>query len=134
MKTITKLIKHSMNRWPLRRGFIVIPMVLVCFAFAPALQAVTPAPDGGYPNRNTAEGDDALFSLTSGDGNTALGFQALYLNTTGEHNTAVGREALFNNTNNNNTAIGVVALYSNTTGDDNTAIGLNTLVNNNWQR
>ena len=25
--------------------------------------AVLPAPDGGYPNGNTAEGTDALFSL-----------------------------------------------------------------------
>ena len=36
------------------------------FALSPTARAVTPAPDGGYPNNNTAEGDNALFSLTTG--------------------------------------------------------------------
>ena len=39
---------------------------LVCAS--PELQAVSPAPDGGYANFNTAEGTDALFSLTTGVG------------------------------------------------------------------
>ena len=30
-------------------------------------RAVTPEPDGGYPGFNTAEGDNALFSLTTGN-------------------------------------------------------------------
>jgi hypothetical protein len=30
------------------------------------VQAVVPPPDGGYPNFNTAEGQNALFSLTTG--------------------------------------------------------------------
>jgi hypothetical protein len=75
-----------------RRSFL-----LVFFALAPALfalpsraQAVTPAPDGGYPNQNTAEGDGALNSLTTGYGNTATGFQALYSLTTSSANTATG--------------------------------------------
>ncbi len=53
---------------------------LAFFALSPAALAVTPAPDGGYPNANTAEGDDALFNLTTGDDNTASGYQALYNN------------------------------------------------------
>ena len=52
-------------------------------------RAVLPPPDGGYANDNTAEGQDALFSLTSGFNNTAVGFFALYDNTTGYYNTAV---------------------------------------------
>src|SRR5215472_3960652 len=44
---------------------------LTCFGPPSAVQAVTPAPDGGYPNFNTAEGTNALFSLTSGTNNTA---------------------------------------------------------------
>jgi hypothetical protein len=65
------------------------------------------APDGGYPNDNTAEGDSALFSLTNGSENTATGFAALGLNTTGNGNTAVGLSALFlNTTGNYNTALG----------------------------
>jgi hypothetical protein len=68
-----------------------------CFGLSPAVRAVTPAPDGGYPNENTAEGTDALFSLTTGTGNTANGYSALYSNTAGSYNTAHGYLALFSN-------------------------------------
>ena len=102
--------------------------VLVCFALSPRAQAVLPPPDGGYPGENTAEGDDALFSLTSGTDNTAIGFDALYSNTTGSFNTANGWGALFSNTSGiSNTATGASALYSNTTGSENTAIGVSAL-------
>jgi hypothetical protein len=74
-------------------------LALGCFAFLTSTQAVTPAPDGGYPGQNTAEGTDALFSLTAIAGiNTGLGFSALYSNTTGTVNTAVGGYALRSNT------------------------------------
>ena len=52
----------------------------------PAARAVDPPPDGSYPNQNTAEDDDALFSLTTGADNTAMGFDALDSNTTGSDN------------------------------------------------
>ena len=39
---------------PLQRGFLLIPLVLACFALLPVALAVTPAPDGGYDNDNTA--------------------------------------------------------------------------------
>ena len=39
--------------------------------------AVSPPPDGGYPGGNTAEGQSALLSLTSGTFNTAIGFLSL---------------------------------------------------------
>jgi hypothetical protein len=104
---------------------------LACFMFAPAARAVTPAPDGGYPGQNTAEGEDALFSLTSGGGNTAVGFKALFSNTTGAGNTASGYQALFSNTiGNSNTAKGGFALFSNTTGGNNTANGYGALSGN----
>ena len=64
-------------------------------------RAVIPAPDGGYPNFNTAEGDDALFSLTTGANNTAIGTTALYYNTTGSNDTVNGQAALFSNTTGN---------------------------------
>jgi hypothetical protein len=90
----------------------LIALVLVCFGLSPAAQAVVPAPDGGYPGGNTAEGSNALFSLTSGIDNTALGFEALFRNTAGNFNTAVGFGALFRNTTGfQNTATGVNALY-----------------------
>ena len=45
----------------------VIAFVLAWFALSPTTQAVVPPPDGGYPGFNTAEGQNALFSLTTGD-------------------------------------------------------------------
>ena len=105
--------------------------MLSCFALSAKILAVVPAPDGGYPGNNTAEGTNALFSLTSGIDNTALGFEALFRNTTGDFNTAEGFGALFNNTSGTqNTATGVNALISNTTGSFNTAHGVNTLFRN----
>ena len=56
-----------------------------------------PPPDGGYPGKNTAEGQDALFGLTQGNANTATGFNALKANTNGDRNTAGGAFALFSN-------------------------------------
>jgi hypothetical protein len=106
------------------RGFLLIPLALAWVALSPAAQAVTPAPDGGYPNFTTAEGDNALFSLTTGTNNTAIGFHALFNDTTGSSNTATGESALFGNTTGDfNTAAGDAALFSNTTGIQNTATG-----------
>ena len=65
---------------------ILIALTLGCFAFSPAALAVTPAPDGGYRNQNTAEDDDAVFSLTTGAANRAMGFDVLDSNTTGSDN------------------------------------------------
>jgi Chaperone of endosialidase len=93
--------------------------------------AVSPAPDGGYANNNTAEGTSALSSLTSGADNTAIGFQALFSNTSGTYNSGEGFRALFSNTTGVlNTATGVQALNSNTIGAQNTATGVNALFSN----
>jgi hypothetical protein len=106
-------------------------VMFTCLALTSAVQAVTPAPDGGYSNWNTAEGQNALFSLTTGASNTALGGQALYDNTTGGSNTATGFNALRNNTGGSgNTASGFSALFSNTTGPGNTATGYQALYRN----
>jgi hypothetical protein len=79
--------------------FAAILSVLACFALSPKARAVSPPPDGGYANANTAEGEDALFSLAAtAEKNTAIGFNALYTNTTGFKNTATGVFALYNNT------------------------------------
>ena len=128
--------------------------VMVCFALAPIARAVVPAPDGGYPGYNTAEGQNALLSLTSGTYNTAVGSFSLGSNTDGSYNTAVGAAALlfnigdqstgdgvqntalgaaallFNTTGSANTATGTLALYSNTEGDFNTATGNSALFSN----
>jgi len=102
-----------------------------CFALLQNAQAVLPAPDGGYAIRNTAEGKDTLFSLTTGTDNTAIGFNALINNTTGSFNTATGSLALNSNTTAlGNTAVGYQALYSNTSGGGNNAFGSGALSSN----
>jgi Chaperone of endosialidase len=103
----------------------------LCFALLPTARAVAPAPDGGYPGFNTAEGQNALFSLTTGIWNTAIGAYSLSNDTTGNNNTAVGTNALrFSTTGNFNTATGVAALEFNTTGNTNTADGVEALAHN----
>jgi hypothetical protein len=103
---------------------VLITFALVCFALVQNTQAVDPPPDGGYPGGNTAEGQDALLSLTSGVENTAIGWNALNSNTSGLYNTATGWAALrFNSTGASNTATGTNAMFHNTTGNWNTANG-----------
>jgi hypothetical protein len=110
---------------------VLIIFGLVCFALVQNTQAVSPPPDGGYPGFNTAEGQNALLSLTSGIYNTAVGFSSLKSNTTGNLNTAIGINALsLNTTGFNNTADGGNALYSNTGGSWNTATGWGALFSN----
>jgi Chaperone of endosialidase len=132
MKLKTELITNSMDRSRLRSGLFLIPFALVAFALSPTTQAqLSPPPDGGYVGDNTAEGTDALFSLTTGTENTAVGFDALTSNTTGDSNTATGSIALESNTTGvRNTANGFAALNSNTIGERNTATGRAAMVNN----
>jgi hypothetical protein len=132
MKTITKII------YPASAAF-----ALACFTLLPIVQAVSPAPDGGYFNGNTAEGQNALLntngvyntaigytalsSINGGDANTATGAFALAANTTGGANTATGESALGSNImGGSNTATGYFALYTNN-GTDNTATGVKAL-------
>jgi hypothetical protein len=99
-------------------------LVFLCLLVAgPKAKAVNPPPDGGYPGGNTAEGESALFSLTTGLYNTAIGYFALDNNKAGGFNTALGAGALFTNTGVQNTATGAAALLSNTDGILNTANG-----------
>jgi trimeric autotransporter adhesin len=132
-----------------RCGFVLVPLALVCFGLSPTAKAVLPppAPDGGYPGANTAEGDFALLNLTSGINNTAVGKDALLhnttggfnvgigsgalaSNTTGSFNMAVGTQALTNNTANFNLAIGFRVGFMNTTGRHLTGIGAGALQEN----
>jgi hypothetical protein len=110
--------------------------VLACLLFAPTGQGVTPPPDGGYPGGNTAEGTQALNSIIlpvparGGEvgalRNTANGYQTLFSLTTSSDNTATGYQALFSITiGNGNTAMGAGALFGLGTGLNNTAVGFN---------
>jgi hypothetical protein len=111
---------------------ITILLVLACFGLLLKAQAVVPAPDGGYPGGNTAEGQNALLSLNvnTGTNNTAVGWFSLKSNVGGQYNTAVGSGALFNNTASRNTAVGGAAMFSNTSGSFNTAVGMLSLFTN----
>jgi hypothetical protein len=105
--------------------------VVACFALLSGAQGqLNTPPDGCYPNFTTAEGCNALNSLSTGSGNTGLGWWALFTNTDGSFNTGVGAGALILNDGSSNTAVGTVALLLNTTGTENTAVGANALVNN----
>jgi len=77
--------------------FTTILFALGSIALLPGAQAVSPPPDGGYPGGNTAEGQNALTSLTSGTFNTAVGLFSLTSNTEGNFNTAIGAGALLAN-------------------------------------
>jgi hypothetical protein len=95
---------------------LLIP--LVCFGLSPTAKALLPppAPDGGYPGGNTAEGINALHDVNTAVGinNTAVGLNALTNDTTGAYNVAVGSKALFSNTTGSfNMAIGTEALRDN---------------------
>ena len=110
------------------------PVSLVSLWLLAALakaQAVNPPPDGGYPGGNTAEGQNALFNITTGSFNAAVGFYSLFSNSIGSYNTAVGAGALDLSTASNNTAVGAAALLLNTTGSNNTSAGTDALASNN---
>ena len=112
------------------RAVLVAVIALYLAAGDQKSQAVIPPPDGGYPRFNTAEGQNALFSLTTGSANTAVGWFSLWGNTEGSFNTATGAGALLFNTSDQNTAFGAAALLFNTNGFANTAVGTAALVNN----
>jgi len=137
--THTTLTTNNSNSWSfLRRTLLLIPLALACFRLLPGdAFGVVPAPDGGYSGFNTAEGQNALFSLTTGVANTAAGWYSLFSNTDGSFNTGVGAGTLLFNVGDqntgdgvNNTAIGAAALLFNTGGSLNTAVGAQALLSN----
>jgi len=105
-------------------------IALFCFGRLPKAEAVVPAPDGGYPGGNTAEGQAALLSLTTGGFNTAVGLLSLRSLTEGSFNTGIGAGTLIASMGSENTATGAGALLSNTIGNYNTANGAFALFSN----
>jgi len=134
-----------------RRGLLLVSCAasLACFSFSQTARAVDPAPDGGYANDNTAEGENAFFDLdvNNSTDNTAVGFDVLHFADVifgdtavgsqamefggGNFNVAVGFEALFQNAGSDNTAIGASAMGLNGLGNNNTAVGDGALFFNN---
>src|SRR5207302_8755406 len=103
--------------------FTTVLSALGFSALVPIAQAVVPAPDGGYPGGNTAEGSSALVSRSTGTYNTAIGIYSLLSLTDGEFCTGVGAGTLLANTGDGNTATAAGALQSNISGTGNTASG-----------
>ena len=65
---------------------LLITLALLCFGLSPTAKALLPppAPDGGYPGGNTAEGDALMSNTAVGINNTAVGLNALTHDTTGQ--------------------------------------------------
>ncbi|MBA3543606.1 MAG: tail fiber domain-containing protein [Chthoniobacterales bacterium] len=115
----------------LRLTTLVFLLAATDLLLLPVARAVSPPPDGGYANANTAEGTDALLNLGVGANNTAIGFTAMQYNSSGDYNTATGAKALLSNINGSgNTAQGYNALSANTIGLANTAAGKDSLSSN----
>jgi hypothetical protein len=139
LKTLVSSGRDPARSLPLRRGFLLIPLILVCFAFSPQMQAQLPPeipgnPDGCYPAFTTAEGCNALHQLFGGIGNTAVGWYSNFLAGDASFNTSVGAGTLALDSgigSGANTALGTAAMILNLTGDLNVAVGTNALVFNN---
>jgi hypothetical protein len=130
-------INHLNPSSLLRRGWVLTLLAVGSFALSQVQAAVDTPDPGAKPVSNTADGQNALLSITSGIHNSAFGFDGLVSNSTGNFNTAVGSVALLLNNGDptaneaiENTAVGAGALLSNTIGRRNTAVGTFAMFNN----
>src|SRR5207248_9512491 len=105
---------------------------LVCFGLCRQVQSGTDTPDpgGSLPTSNTADGQGALGSLTTGLYNSAFGFLSVLSLSDGNFDTGVGAGALLVDNGGTNTAVGAGALLNNSDGADNNAVGAFALLNN----
>lgn len=98
------------------------------FSVDTIVNGVTVGKGGASEAGNTAVGENALSSNTSGILNTAIGFESLLNNTGGGDNTSLGWWSLKSNTTgNSNVSAGTASLANNTTGFGNTSLGWNSL-------
>jgi hypothetical protein len=109
------------------RSKIIILSVLACFGVLSTAQAGTDLGGG-----NTANGFNALNSLTTGGFNTADGWYSQAFLTTGFFNTAVGAGSLDINNGSSNSAFGTAALLLNIVAERNTAVGTDALIQNDF--
>src|SRR2546429_2737622 len=111
--------------------FGTVLSALVCFGLCQQVQSATDTPDpGSVPTSNTADGQGALGSLTTGLYNSAFGFLSVLSLSDASFDTGMGAGALLVDTAGANTAVGAGALFSNTTGADNNAFGTFAMFNN----
>jgi hypothetical protein len=120
--------------------FTTVLSVLVCFGLAygaeqsPAVKAQASAgllPLTDLGSGNTADGANALSSVTTGSFNSAFGWYSLFSLSTAIGDVGVGAGALVLDNGGTNTAVGAGALLLNTSGVDNNAVGFFALENNN---
>src|SRR5437762_10697329 len=92
--------------------FTTTMSALVCLGLCQQVQSATDTPDpgGSLPASNTADGQLALASLTTGIYNSAFGIYSLLSLTDGNFCTAIGGATLLVNTASENTATGAGAL------------------------
>ncbi len=111
--------------------FTTLLSALVCFGLCQQLQSATDTPDpGAKPLSNTADGTNALLSITTGLYNSAFGFDAVLSNSDASFDTGIGAGTLLLNTGSANSAVGAGALLTNSTGSDNNAVGAFALFSN----
>src|SRR5207247_916897 len=138
LKTLVSSGRDPARSLPFRRGFLLIPLIMMCFAFLPQMQAqalppeIPGNPDGCYPAFTTAEGCHALALIGPSVGNTAIGWYSNFLSDGASFNTSVGAATLALDSGvgaGANTAVGTAAMILNLFGHDNVAVGSNALVN-----
>jgi len=113
--------------------FTMALSVVVSFAFCQQMQGATDTAkpsDDVVPVSNTADGQGALGSITTGLYNTAFGFLSVLSLTDQSFDTGVGAGALLLDTGGTNTAVGAGALLNNKIATDNNAFGTFALFNN----
>jgi hypothetical protein len=115
------------------RKIISMPALftLVCFGLCQQAQSATDTPDpGAKPLSNTADGQGALLSITTGLYNSAFGYLSVLSVSDANFDTGVGAGALLLDNGGTNTAVGAGALLTNSTGSDNDAVGAFALFSN----
>jgi len=132
LKTLVSCGRDPARSLPFRRGFLLIPLILVSFVLCQQVQSAVNSPDPVTPPvTNTADGSNTLSGIAAGaQFNSAFGFDALLVNLGADFNTGMGAGTLLLNTANEGTAVGAGALLSNVSGANNTAVGAFALFSN----
>jgi hypothetical protein len=131
LKTLVSCGRDPARSLPFRRGFLLIPLILVSFALSQVQAAINSPDPGNPPVSNTADGSNALAGvIVGGTFNSAFGFDACLVNLGADFNTGIGAGALLLNTASQQTALGAAALLSNNDGANNTACGSFALFSN----
>jgi hypothetical protein len=130
--TSQKILTNHLNPSSLlRRGWVLVFLVVASLALCPMAQAVDPAaPDTALAGGNTADGHLALAGLTTGTYNSAFGVFSLLSLSTASFDTGLGAGTLFTDNGGTNTAVGAGALFSNKIASDNNAVGAFALFSN----